>query len=106
MTQTRRERDARRPNANHRGYDVRWQATRRAYLKAHPLCECDECAALPQWNRPEATDVDHIDGQGTKGARGHDWSNLQALTHAHHARKTATQDGGFGRQRETPTPQG
>ena len=40
------------------------------------------------------TDVDHIDGQGPSSPRGHDWSNLQAMCHACHTRKTNTHDGG------------
>ena len=99
LAESRAELDKRRGSSARRGYDAKWQATRRAYLADHPYCECPECAHLPLWNRPEATDVDHIDGLGPKGPRGHDWSNLQALTAAHHARKTATQDGGFGRRR-------
>lgn len=93
----RRDTDHCRPSAARRGYNREWQHTRAAYLKAHPLCECEECEALPVWRRPTATDVDHIDGLGPNGPHGHDWTNLQALTHSHHARKTATQDGGFGR---------
>jgi 5-methylcytosine-specific restriction protein A len=91
-----------RPSATARGYDREWRKTRDAFLRVHPMCECEECAALPSWKRPVATDVDHRDGMGPHGPRGHDWSNLAALTHAHHARKTAAQDGGFGRPRSNP----
>jgi 5-methylcytosine-specific restriction protein A len=91
-----------RPSAAARGYDVQWRKTRAAFLRVHPQCECPECAALPTWQRPTATDVDHRDGRGPLGPRGYDWSNLQALTASHHARKTATQDGGFGRARRNP----
>jgi 5-methylcytosine-specific restriction protein A len=53
-------------------------------LASHPLCAvCDE----------PATDVDHIDGN----ARNNDVHNLQSLCHSCHSRKTARQDGGFGR---------
>lgn len=78
------------------GYDTRWQRTRRAYLMDHPLCECDECEAMPAPLRPPATEVDHIDGLGPLGPRGHDWSNLRAMTKAHHSRATAlAQPGGW-----------
>ena len=80
--------DANRPNARARGYDRKWQATRSLYLKAHSTCV--------QCNAP-ATDVDHIDGTGPNGPRGHDWTNLQALCHPCHSRKTAAHDGSFGR---------
>lgn len=78
-----------------KGYDTRWARTRAAYLRAHPYCECDECATLPALLRPRATEVDHVDGLGPLGPRGHDWSNLQALTKSHHSRKTGRETG-FG----------
>jgi hypothetical protein len=94
-TQSRREAAARRPNA----YDAQWARFAKRYLRNHPTCECTECLALPEWRRPAATDVDHIDGQGPEGPHGYDEQNLCAMSHAHHSRKTATQDGGFGRVR-------
>lgn len=79
----------RRPSARQRGYDAEWEAIAAAYLAAHPWCETPTC--------PEAaTDVDHIDGSGPRG--NNDWSNLQALCHPCHSRKTALHDGGFGRR--------
>lgn len=98
LRETRADRDRGRPSSAARGYDSKWQRTRAEFLADHTTCECAECELLPYWNRPAATDVDHIDGLGPKGPRGHDFSNLQALTHGHHSRKTATQDGGFGRR--------
>ncbi len=65
-----------------------WQRTRAAFLREHPYCECDECLQLPAILRPAATVVDHIDGLGPLGPRGHDWSNLRAMTKAHHDRRT------------------
>lgn len=79
-----------------KGYGSAWQRTRLAYLRAHPLCECAECEAVPMPLREAATEVDHIDGLGPLGPRGHDWSNLRALTKAHHSRETARhQPGGW-----------
>jgi 5-methylcytosine-specific restriction protein A len=81
----RKTHDQRRPNANQRGYDKRWRTTRAGYLAANPRCVvCDQ----------PATDVDHIDGMGPSSPRGHDWSNLQAMCHACHTRKTNILDGG------------
>jgi|ERR1035437_489561 5-methylcytosine-specific restriction protein A len=97
-SQARYDSDSRRPNANQRGYDARWQVTRRAYLNTHPLCESVECMALPEWRRPDATDVDHVEGRGPKASDGHDHAQLQALCHPCHSTKTAKQDGGFGRR--------
>ena len=89
--EARRTADQRRPTAHQRGYDKTWQRTRASYLAAHPWCECG-CGE-------RSTDVDHIDGLGPNGPRGHDPTNLQALSHACHSRKTAAHDGAFGRVR-------
>lgn len=67
----------------------RWERVRRAYLLAHPLCECAECLAVAEPLRPAAREVDHIDGLGLLGPLAFDPDNLQALTKAHHSRKTA-----------------
>jgi 5-methylcytosine-specific restriction protein A len=78
------------------GRDARWQRESKRYLLAHPLCECDECGAIPIPLRPAATEVDHIDGLGPVGPRGYDWSNLRSMTKAHHSRETARhQPGGW-----------
>lgn len=85
-----------RRGAYQKGYDSRWARTRRAYLREHPYCECDEHAAMPMPLRPLATEVDHLDGLGPLGPRGHDWSNLRAMTKACHSRATArNQPGGW-----------
>lgn len=73
-----------------RPYDTAaWRRTRDAFLAAHPYCMCPAHAALPLIVRPLATEVDHLDGLGPLGPRGHDPSNLQSLTKACHSRKTA-----------------
>lgn len=85
----RRADDRRRPTAQQRGYDVRWQRTRKTYLRLQPVCELDGC-------EEPATDVDHIDGLGPSGPRGHDLLNLRALCHPHHSQRTARdQPGGW-----------
>lgn len=87
----RHERRDTRPSAAVRGYDARWRNTRKAYLAAHPYCECPECEQIPELDRPRAVDVHHLDGLGPNGPYGHDWANLTALTHEHHSRITATE---------------
>jgi 5-methylcytosine-specific restriction protein A len=85
-----------RRTSQRKGYDAGWRKARAAYLRAHPLCECAECEAVPIPLRPAATEVDHIDGLGPLGPRGYDWSNLRAMTKAHHSRETArNQPGGW-----------
>jgi len=79
------ERD--RPSAAARGYDVKWRRIRAQFVKAHPYCSAPGCGA-------PTTDVDHIIPRARGGTD--DWSNLQALCHAHHSAKTATQDGRWG----------
>lgn len=83
-----------RGSARAKGYDARWQRTRAAYLIAHPYCECDDCEQQPELLRPRATEVNHRDGLGPLGPRGHDWANLQAMTKAHHSRHTAREQPG------------
>lgn len=79
----------RRASARKRGYDATWERTRRAFLAEHPLCECDDCEQLPPTDRPQAVDVHHRDDLGPDGPRGHDFTNLRAMAHDHHARHTA-----------------
>jgi 5-methylcytosine-specific restriction protein A len=95
--ETRRESDARRPNGYQRGWSSEWSAFSKDYLARHPQCECDECTQTPPWKRPTATDVDHTGGHSRTCSHALMDAHVQALTHAHHARKTATEDGGFGR---------
>lgn len=87
---------AARPSPTSKGYDGRWRGLAIAYLRVHPYCECDECEAMPMLLRPRAIEVNHRDGLGPWGPRGRDWSNLQAMTKAHHSRETARhQPGGW-----------
>ncbi|MCZ6547966.1 MAG: HNH endonuclease signature motif containing protein [Deltaproteobacteria bacterium] len=60
-------------------------------LRAHPLCNVEDC-------KEAATDIDHIIPIA-KGGDDSEW-NLQALCHSHHSRKTAIEDGGWGRGRD------
>lgn len=78
-----------RPSAAARGYDARWRRIRARYLRAHPICELEDC------DRP-SVDVDHIDGSGPRGDNSD--SNLMALCKPHHSSKTVRQDGGFGKK--------
>ena len=76
-----------RPSAHRRGYDGRHTAWRRMVLAREP--ECRVCGA-------PATVADHIVPLRAGGT----WelTNGQALCASCHNRKTATQDGGFGRR--------
>jgi 5-methylcytosine-specific restriction protein A len=86
-----------RPSAARRGYGRRWRKVSAAYLRAHPLCECRECKEA---GRPvPATVVDHIVPHRGDQDLFWDETNWQAMAKPCHDRKTAAEDGGFGRRR-------
>ena len=73
-----------------RGYDRRWQRARSAFLRAHPVCECEdlECCV-------PATQVDHRVPHRGDESLFWDRSNWQAMSASCHAAKT---------RREGPRP--
>ena len=82
-----------RGSSTERGYNHRWRKARETYLRSNPLCViCDADGVLTP-----ATVVDHITPH--RGDQKLFWSrgNWQALCKRHHDRKTAKEDGGFGR---------
>ncbi len=78
-----------RRSAYERGYNRRWRRASRSYLRNHPQCAHCPCAA---------TVVDHVTPH--KGDYDLFWaaSNWQPLCKPCHDTKTATHDGGFGRE--------
>jgi 5-methylcytosine-specific restriction enzyme A len=84
-----------RPTTAQRGYGYRWQKFAKAYLRSNPLAvdifNCFNGRIYP------AEVVDHIVPH--RGDPVLFWSitNLQGLRKVDHDRKTATEDGGFGR---------
>lgn len=85
--------DAKRGTSSQRGYGSRWRKAREGFLKSNPLCV--RCGA--KGLTVAASVVDHIVPH--KGDKGLFWqrSNWQALCKQCHDRKTATEDGAFGR---------
>ena len=81
-----------RPSAAARGYGSRWRRTRAAHLSTQPFCTEPGCHAV-------ATDVDHIDGLGPNGPRGHDPGNLRSYCHSPHPQRTARDQPGGWNQR-------
>ena len=76
-----------------RGYNSRWNKARKAYLAVNPLCKrCSESERVTS-----ATIVDHIIPHKGDQELFWDRSNWQGLCKQCHDRKTATEDGGFGR---------
>ncbi|HSR77580.1 MAG TPA: HNH endonuclease signature motif containing protein, partial [Xanthobacteraceae bacterium] len=81
-------------------YGRRWQKLRRAFLAAHPLCQCDDNGGAGCGYA--AAVVDHRIPHNGDLALLFAWDNLQAMTKACHDRKTAARDGGFGNPRRPP----
>lgn len=77
-----------------RGYGGRWQRYRLTYLRAHPLCaECRKTGRVTA-----AEHVDHVRAvSGAEDPLFWDAGNHQGLCASCHSRKTAAEDGGFGR---------
>lgn len=110
QSQQRREADERRGNSSERGYGARWRKAREGWLRAHPLCACEQCQEGKLRMRM-ATVVDHIvphrldearasgDASAQQRAMSLFWdtSNWQSMHKECHDRKTAKEDGGFGR---------
>ena len=85
-----------RPSAHSRGYTSRWRKASKQFLLEHPLCA--EC--MRKTGRPvPATVVDHIKPHRGDQTLFWDMNNWQPLCKRCHDRKTATEDGGFGRGR-------
>lgn len=77
----------RRESASVRGYDSRWARLRRAYVKAHPLCE--DCLPDPV----PVDEVDHIIPiEGVGDPLRLEWRNLRSRCRRCHAIKTARCD--------------
>lgn len=90
-----REVDQRRGSSTARGYDSKWRKAREGWLRAHPLCQCEECQEGTLRTRA-ASVVDHrIPHRGDK-ALFWDRNNWQSMAKECHDRKTAREDGGFG----------
>jgi len=93
--------DQRRGSSYRRGYDHRWRATRNRYLEhlrandPGGVARCEECGRS-EVELDHPLEVDHIDGLGPNGPRGHELANLQALCREDHQRKTALQTGTGG----------
>lgn len=93
--------DQTRASSTQRGYGYRWQKTSAGFLAAHPLCQCDECQEGRL--RIRASQVtDHIVPHRGDMKLFWDPTNWQALAKDCHDKKTAREDGGFGRGGSKP----
>lgn len=92
----RKQSDQQRGNSTERGYGYKWQQVSKGFLRAHPLCQCKDCQEGKIRLLP-ANVVDHIIPH--KGDMNLFWdrNNWQAMNKDCHDKKTAREDGGFGR---------
>ena len=107
--QHRQQADARRGSSTERGYGYKWQQASKKFLRAHPLCQCEDCQEGKVRLRP-ASVVDHKIPHRLKDALNSgdkirigkaqklfwDQGNWQAMNKQCHDKKTASKDGGFG----------
>ncbi|MBV8780945.1 MAG: HNH endonuclease [Phycisphaerae bacterium] len=82
-----------RPSSSARGYGRLWQKVRLIHLRENPLCV--QC--LKAGDTVSATVVDHIVPHKGDYARFWNQDNWQSLCARCHNRKTAKEDGGWGR---------
>lgn len=93
MREYRQQQDRERGTAHERGYNARWRKARVTYLKRNPLCrQCEAGGRITA-----ATIVDHVIPHRGDMDLFWDVDNWQTLCKPCHDRKTAREDGGFGR---------
>lgn len=104
------QQDAERGTAYERGYTSKWSRESQQWLRMYPLCQCIECDSGRLRVMP-ANVVDHKKPPRLKDAKESGdavaiakafalfWnrSNWQSMSKTCHDKKTATEDGGFGR---------
>jgi 5-methylcytosine-specific restriction protein A len=95
--------DQQRGSSTERGYDYRWQKARDQFLREHPLCQCPECKEGELRLLPSSV-VDHKVPHKGDMKLFWDRSNWQAMSKPCHDKKTAREDGGFGRGRGVQIP--
>lgn len=88
----------RRESSAKRGYGHRWQLASKGFLRAHPLCQCEDCLEGKKRLLPAQVVDHHIPHRGDM-ALFWDASNWRSMNKVCHDRKTAREDGGFGNQR-------
>ena len=64
-----------------------WRTLRLAFLREHPLCQCDDC--LRTGASVAADVVDHIKPRCDRPDLQLTWENLRSMAAAHHNRRTA-----------------
>lgn len=85
------EYDRRRGSSTERGYGYRWQKASKAFLRLHPLCQCEDCREGLKRVMPSQV-VDHIVPHRGDQTLFWDQDNWQAMSKPCHDRKTARID--------------
>lgn len=88
--------DQQRESSTKRGYGYRWQRESKQFLRLHPLCQCEDCQE-GRLRLLTAEVVDHKTPHRGDPVLMWDRSNWQAMAKTCHDKKTAREDGGFGR---------
>jgi len=91
------ERQLARLNPHQRGYTRQWREVSRHFLQANPLCKGPDSYCDRSGRRVPSRETDHIVPHRGNLRLFWDQNNWQALCRTCHARKTAAEDGGFGR---------
>ena len=86
--------DRKRENSTKRGYGYRWRKVRLVHLRMEPLCRFCDAEGMTVG----ATEVDHIVPIREGGAH-FDHDNLRSLCKSCHSKRTARDNGSFGRRR-------
>jgi 5-methylcytosine-specific restriction protein A len=95
MQAQRQRENANRDRAVSALYGVSWRKARAVFLREHPLCVC--CATTGSIT--PASVVDHVIPHRGDVRQFWNRENWQSLCKPCHDRKTAREDGGFGRAR-------
>lgn len=99
MVEQRRDNDRQRGGSTARGYGYKWQKASKAFITAHPLCQCNECDE-GKLRVMISTVVDHRIPHRGDMKLFWDSSNWQSMSKPCHDKKTALEDGAFGHQRQ------
>lgn len=76
-----------------------WKAERKAFLRLHPRCDCEEHKG--RLDAPKSECVDHVQPHRGDRALFFDQRNWRAMAWRCHTAKTNRQDGGFGNKRRS-----
>jgi 5-methylcytosine-specific restriction protein A len=91
-----KQHDEKRGTAHQRGYTARWAKESKAFIRAHPLCQCELCQEGKIRVLPSQV-TDHDKPHKGDPVLFWDQTNWRALNKRCHDRKTVMRDGGLGR---------